>query len=299
MTIPSLFRQQSGRRPLPSAPKTSSRKSAITSAASRLSSAPRSPSHTSSRRNPKPNTEARHSTSSFPRRPPPQLKTTTEERHRSLFKVPVFQADCNSTPHSTSPALPPQHPKARQLDWSRCRTRRRRQRRTRSTRRRHPHHSMEKPPHFDPAEICPHILLSAAIQSNDSSSRSSARTPVAVQPGKPIRSTQGLIFPALLRRATHRPARLRQEQRTSPCRATGPIPASMAASSPSTAPSRPPASTADWSVPFIARGVPAEGAGEIFSNLDATALGVSFIEVADPYQSVNRSRSNTYCSSSA
>jgi inner membrane protein len=47
--------------------------------------------------------------------------------------------------------------------------------------------------------------------------------------------------------------------------------------------------TADWSVPFIARGVRAEGPADSINGLDATALGVSFIEVADPYQSVNRS----------
>jgi len=47
--------------------------------------------------------------------------------------------------------------------------------------------------------------------------------------------------------------------------------------------------SADWSVPFIARGVRAEGPSESITGLDATSLGVSFIEVADPYQSVNRS----------
>jgi inner membrane protein len=46
---------------------------------------------------------------------------------------------------------------------------------------------------------------------------------------------------------------------------------------------------ADWSVPFIARGVRAEGQSDSMTGLDETALGVSFIEVADPYQSVNRS----------
>jgi inner membrane protein len=47
--------------------------------------------------------------------------------------------------------------------------------------------------------------------------------------------------------------------------------------------------TAEWSVPFIARGIPAEGTSNSVSALDHTALGVSFIEVADPYQSVSRS----------
>jgi inner membrane protein len=46
---------------------------------------------------------------------------------------------------------------------------------------------------------------------------------------------------------------------------------------------------AEWSVPFIARGVRAEGQSGLINALDATALGVSFVEMADPYQSVNRS----------
>jgi inner membrane protein len=47
--------------------------------------------------------------------------------------------------------------------------------------------------------------------------------------------------------------------------------------------------TAEWSVPFIARGTRAEGPIDSIRGLDTTALGVSFIEVADPYQSVSRS----------
>jgi inner membrane protein len=46
---------------------------------------------------------------------------------------------------------------------------------------------------------------------------------------------------------------------------------------------------AEWSVPFIARGVRAEGPAESITGLNATALAVSFVEVADPYQSVSRS----------
>ncbi len=44
----------------------------------------------------------------------------------------------------------------------------------------------------------------------------------------------------------------------------------------------------EWLVPFIARGVRAEGTNVAVSNLDSASLGVSFVEVADPYQSVNR-----------
>jgi inner membrane protein len=46
---------------------------------------------------------------------------------------------------------------------------------------------------------------------------------------------------------------------------------------------------AQWSVPFIARGVPAAGATESISRLGMTSLGVSFVEPANPYQSVSRS----------
>src|SRR5262249_28198541 len=46
--------------------------------------------------------------------------------------------------------------------------------------------------------------------------------------------------------------------------------------------------TAEWSIPFIARGVRAEGPLDFMVGLESTELGTSFIEVADPYQSVNR-----------
>ncbi len=47
--------------------------------------------------------------------------------------------------------------------------------------------------------------------------------------------------------------------------------------------------TAQWSIPFIARGVPAEGTVDNIAGLNATDLGVSLIELATPYQSVTRS----------
>jgi len=47
--------------------------------------------------------------------------------------------------------------------------------------------------------------------------------------------------------------------------------------------------SADWSIPFIARGVPAEGFPDTLQRLGQNALGVSFVEPANPYQSVERS----------
>ena len=47
--------------------------------------------------------------------------------------------------------------------------------------------------------------------------------------------------------------------------------------------------SASWSVPYVARGVPAEGSADALSRLGATELAVSFVEPANPYQSVSRS----------
>jgi inner membrane protein len=47
--------------------------------------------------------------------------------------------------------------------------------------------------------------------------------------------------------------------------------------------------TASWSVPFVARGVPSEGSSAVLDRLGGTTFGVSFVETANPYQSVSRS----------
>lgn len=47
--------------------------------------------------------------------------------------------------------------------------------------------------------------------------------------------------------------------------------------------------SAQWTIPYIARGVRAESTDISTVGLEQTALGVSFVELADPYQSVNRS----------
>jgi inner membrane protein len=46
---------------------------------------------------------------------------------------------------------------------------------------------------------------------------------------------------------------------------------------------------ARWSVPFIARGVPQEGDIGLIDRLSGGQLGISFVELTNPYQSVGRS----------
>ncbi len=50
-----------------------------------------------------------------------------------------------------------------------------------------------------------------------------------------------------------------------------------------------PGFNATWTVPFVARGVPVEGDANTLSRLGSTSLGVTFVEPANPYQSVSRS----------
>ena len=46
---------------------------------------------------------------------------------------------------------------------------------------------------------------------------------------------------------------------------------------------------AEWSIPFIARGVRADGDPQILSALGSRPVSVTFVELANPYQSVSRS----------
>lgn len=56
-----------------------------------------------------------------------------------------------------------------------------------------------------------------------------------------------------------------------------------------TAPNTTAGFSADWSVPFIARGVAGEGTSDVLSGLGAASLGVTFADKANPYQAVQRS----------
>lgn len=47
--------------------------------------------------------------------------------------------------------------------------------------------------------------------------------------------------------------------------------------------------SANWTVPFVARGVAEAGGDEVLGRLGATEMAVSFVEPANPYQSVARS----------
>jgi inner membrane protein len=220
----------------------------------------------------------------FPAQASAEVKTATEERHRSLFKVPVFQADLKLDADFDLTGVPSNAPEGAVFDWDR-------------------------------AEMVVGVsdargaLADATLTANGKTitmapAQTSGTMTFGTDQGQTVRlvllgaSAAGLAKPdarfsvtsALKFSGAQRLAVLAYGK-TTHLKATGdwpspgfdggflPVSRSVAASG----------FDAEWTVPFIARGVRAGGESESITGLEATALGVSFVEVADPYQSVNRS----------
>lgn len=219
----------------------------------------------------------------FPERASSTVKTTTEERHRSLFKVPVFQADMKFDAAFDLTGVPNAAPLGAELDWS------------------HAEFVVGvsdargaladallavdgKNATLVPAEIATNLSI-AGDQNQQTRLTLFGAKANALKPNARFSVTSTLRFSGAQRiallaygKTTHLTM---QGDWPSPGFDGGFLPVSRSIS--------PNGFNAEWSVPFIARGVHAEGQADSITGLDATALGVSFIEVADPYQSVNRS----------
>ena len=220
----------------------------------------------------------------FPAQASAVLKIVTEERRRSLFKVPVFQADLKLDATFDLTGVPASAPPGAELDWSRAeivvgvsdargaladailttegRT---------ST--------------LVPSEIAQNITLGGDQKQPVKLTIFGAKTGGTARPDARFNVTSALRFSGAQRiallaygKTTHLTA---QGDWPSPGFDGGFLPVNRTVSRNGF--------TSEWSVPFIARGVRAEGDGGSMAGLDASALGISLIEVADPYQSVNRS----------
>lgn len=219
----------------------------------------------------------------FPAQAAANIKTSTEERQRSLFKVPVFQANMKLDAAFDLNGVPANAPSNAVFHWDR-------------------------------AEIVvgvtdPRGALADALLTMDG--KTATMTPAEVSermtfgdPGRQINVTlfganagavakpgaQFSVTSTLRFSGAQRIALLGYGKTThltmqgdwpNPSFDGGFLPVSRNISANGF--------NAEWSVPFIARGVRAEGRSHLITGLDATALGVSFVEVADPYQSVTRS----------
>jgi inner membrane protein len=207
----------------------------------------------------------------FPSLATATLKVSTEERRRSLFKVPVFRADAKLDATLDLTGVPSALPPGAELDWSR-------------------------------AEILVGVsdargaladatltidgktstLVPAGIAQNISVGEQNSQVRLALfgsklegtaKPNAQFNVTSNLRFSGAQRiavlaygKTTHVTA---QGDWPNPGFDGGFLPVSRTVSANGF--------TAEWSVPFIARGVRAEGQSDTITGLDATALGVSFI----------------------
>jgi inner membrane protein len=220
----------------------------------------------------------------FPAQASAAVRTTTEERHRSLFKVPVFQADLKLDANFDLTGVPAALPPGAELDWSHAEivvgvsdARGALADATLTTE--------GTTSTLVPANIAPNISISGDPNQPVKLTLFGANANGIAKPGAQFNVSSALKFSGAQRLAvlaygktTHLSM---QGDWRSPGFDGGFLPINRTVSSSGF--------TADWSVPFIARGVRAEAEGDSLAGLDATALGVSFVEMADPYQSVSRS----------
>lgn len=220
----------------------------------------------------------------FPAQAQATMKTATEERRRSLFKVPVFQADLDLGGSFDLAGVPGAAPAGAVLDWSHAELivgvsdARGAQADATLT-------ADGKTMTMAPAQVSPDLTLGAQPAEQMRLMLLGAPADAIARPGAKFNVDAALRFSGAQRiavlaygKTTHVTA---QGEWPNPGFDGGFLPVSRTVS--------PAGYRAEWSVPFIARGVRAEGPSDSISGLDATALGVSFIEVADPYQSVDRS----------
>lgn len=213
----------------------------------------------------------------FPARGDAMVKVRTEERHRSLFKVPVYQADLKFEASFDLSGVPSAAPAGAQLDWSRA------------------------------AIVIGVTDVRGALADGtvtigentamlipfENTGEQNPKLPLAffgawaagvAQPNAKFNVSANLRFSGAQRLAilaygkgTHVMA---EGDWPSPGFDGSFVPVKRTLSAQGFA--------AEWWVPFIGRGMPAEGINTN-SWLDRKALGISFVEMADPYQSVSRS----------
>jgi inner membrane protein len=220
----------------------------------------------------------------FPARASAVFKTATQERQLSLFKVPVFQAAAQFHAAFDLTGVPSNAPEGAVLDWQHAEivvgvsdargaladatiT------------------SKGKTAILAPETNNQNIQLGSNGSPSLTLSLFGTNASSLAQPGAKFSVSSTLRFSGAQRVA------ILAYGKTTQVSVTGdwPSPGFDGGFSPVKRTVSPHGFSAEWSVPFIARGFGTEGPSAILNGLDATAMGVSFIEVADPYQSVDRS----------
>jgi inner membrane protein len=215
----------------------------------------------------------------FPVQGDAAVKVRTEERHRSLFKVPVFQADLKFDAAFDLAGVPAAAPPDATMDWSRAEI---------LVGVSNAHGALADGTLTDDGKTLSFVPVDNIAELN-----SGQRVPITylglsardiARPNSAFRVSAALRFSGAQRLA------VLAYGKTSHVTAEGdwPSPSFDGAFLPTKRSVSAQGFTAEWLVPFIARGVRAEGTNVAVSNVDSSALRVSLIEMADPYQSVNR-----------
>jgi inner membrane protein len=219
----------------------------------------------------------------FPVRASASVRTATEERRRSLFRVPVFRADLNfdATFDLSGPLL--RVPAGAELDWDRAEVvvgvsdvRGAMQDATVT--------ANGKTLVVAPAQALADLTIGNERSGPRKLTLLGAGMAGAARPGSQFQVASSMRFSGAQR------ASVLAYGKTTRVTAQGdwPSPGFDGGFLPARRTVQRSGYTAEWSIPFIARGVQAEGPADAMAGLSSTEVGTSLIEVADPYQSVNR-----------
>ncbi len=209
----------------------------------------------------------------FPDQGSADVTITTEERKRSLFRVPVFQADVRMEAEFDLGGAAATTPHGAALDWSRAEI-----------------VVGASDPRGARAEATLELagkrltMVPAALEAPFKIPLFTTSAAGVAQPTAKFTAKATLRFSGAQRLgvlAFGKTTRVRMRgDWPSPGFDGGFLPASRSVAKTGF--------QGEWSVPFIARGVPAEGRPDALKRLEATAMAVSLVAVADAYQSVNR-----------
>jgi len=213
------------------------------------------------------------------------VNTQAEERHRSLFKIPIYRSDITFNASFDIPAVTNNLPTGAELDWSRA------QLGIAASDARGAHSDItltagDKSSLLGPANALL-TTMSVNLPNAGNTNLTFFRTSAAAiaQPGSKFDVKAEMKFTGAQRLTF-----LAFGNTTSvTMKGDWPHPSFNGGVLPTTQNVTPAGFDASWSVPFIARNVPADGAEDIVDRLGRTAMGVSFVELADPYQQVTRS----------
>lgn len=219
----------------------------------------------------------------FPAEASAILKTVTEERRRSLFKVPIFHADLTFEATFDLTGTPSAPPPGVELDWDRAEILvgvsdvRGALEDAKLT-------ANGQVTVLGPSQALAGIAIGADQKGRRTLTLLGTRIEAMAKPNARFHVTSSMRFSGAQRVA------LLSYGKTTRVSAQGdwPNPGFDGGFLPARRTVSSNGFTAEWFIPFIARGVRAEGPADSIAGLETTALGTSFIEVADPYQSVNR-----------